>query len=308
MRRHTYGALCLTLVCCLSAGCGVPIGTLTAAATAVEILLDALKFTERTATQVASARSLKDHQTQEGPQIERRLPEETVFRSDRPVEVCLDFNPAVDGVEADMATLKVEVLTLKGWYGKDITDEIQRKMEDRSEDPAICLSVDLQGYIGSVQFLVSIKDQNGRLSEKLIEVTLKAAELVLEIQKFAELSPEEVARLRAPQPQEGPQIDLRVPEDKTTFRSDEPVEVHLNFNPAVDGVEANMASLKVKVRKGWLGRDITEAVKPYVEGTVIRVPSVDFQGYTGRFQFIVRIEDQKGRRSEERFEVTLLET
>ena len=299
MRRYTYRALCLTLVCCLLAGCT----GLTTAITIAKIFIDIGQLAGRTAEQVAA---LRGPQPQEGPQIERRSPEKTIFRSDEPVKVCLDFNPAADGVEADMATLKVEVLTLNGWLGKDITDDITDKVKDGGT--AICLSVDFQGHTGSFQFLVSIKDEKGRLSVKQFEVTLRAAELVLEIHKFAELSAEEVAMLRAPQPQEGPQIELQVPEDKATFRSEEPVEVRLDFNPAADGVEANMASLKVKVRKGWFGRDITDAVKPYVEGTAIRVPSVDFQGYTGNFQFIVRIEDQKGRLSEERFEVTLLET
>ena len=299
MRRYTYQALCLMLVCCMSAGCtGLP-----TAITVISLVLDVTKLAQRTTEQVAL---LRGPQPQEGPQIERRSPQKTVFRSDEPVKVCLDFNPAADGVEADMATLKVEVLTLNGWLGKDITDDITDKVKDGGT--AICLSVDFQGQTGSFQFLVSIKDEKGRLSEERIEVTLNTAVLVLDIGKFAELSAEEVARLRSLPTQEGPQIELRVPKDKTTFRSDEPVEVRLDFNPAADGVEADMASLKVKVRKGWLGRDITDAVKPYVEGTAIRVPSVDFQGYTGRFQFIVRIEDQKGRLSEERFEVTLLKT
>ena len=161
MSRYTYRALCLTLVSCLSAGCT----SIPEAITVIEIVLDVAKLAQRTAEQVAEWRG---PQYQEGPRIERQLPEKTVFRSDKPVKVCLDFEPASDGVEADMATLKVEVLTIKGWYGKDITDNVK----DGIEGTAICLLVDFQGHTGSFQFLVSIKDQKGRLSEERFEVTL----------------------------------------------------------------------------------------------------------------------------------------
>ena len=170
MRRYTYRALCLTLVYCLSVGCSSGTTVPKIMTTVPEIILDTTKLAQRTVEQVVSLRGL---QPQEGPQIERRLPEKTVFRSDEPVKVCLDFNPAADGVEADMTTLKVEVLTLKGWYGKDITDQAKGGIEGT----AICLSVDFQGHTGSIQFLVSIKDEKGRLSEERIDVTLEAAEL-----------------------------------------------------------------------------------------------------------------------------------
>ena len=122
---------------------------------------------------------------------------------------------------------------------------------------------------------------------------------------FAELSAEEMARLRGQQHQEGPQIELRSPKNHAVFMGNESIPVHLEFLPSADGVEPDMATIEVEVRKGWFGQDITNKVARYVKGTAVRVPSVDFQGYTGDFQFLIRIRDRQGRLSEERFNVTI---
>ena len=101
---------------------------------------------------------------------------------------------------------------------------------------------------------------------------------------------------RAPE-QTGPRIDMRQPGDKKVFKRDEPVAVDIAFLPANDGIEPDMETLKVVVRKGWFGKDITEMVRPYVEGTALRMPEVDFSGYTGDFVFLIDIEDRKRRGS-----------
>ena len=103
----------------------------------------------------------------------------------------------------------------------------------------------------------------------------------------------------------GPRIELRRPGDATVFREDEPVSVHVEFLPAADGAEPDMETLKVKVRKGWFGRDITEKVEPYVEGAAIEVPEVDFSGHTGDFRFEIHIRDARGRPGEAQFRVTI---
>ena len=70
-----------------------------------------------------------------------------------------------------------------------------------------------------------------------------------------------------------------------------------------------MVTLEVEVRKRrlgvWFGRDITDQVTPYIVGTAIRIPKVDFHGYTGDFRFVVRIQDRQGRENETQFSVTV---
>lgn len=103
----------------------------------------------------------------------------------------------------------------------------------------------------------------------------------------------------------GPRIELRRPGDASVFGKDDPVSVHVEFLPATDGAEPDMGTLKVKVRKGWFGRDITDKVEPYVEGAAVRVPEVDFSGHTGDFRFEIRIKDARGRPGEAQFRVTI---
>ena len=93
------------------------------------------------------------------------------------------------------------------------------------------------------------------------------------------------------------------------FQADEPVAVHLEFLSATDGSGPDMATLEVEVRQRklgiWFGKDITNQVTPYIAGMAIRIPQVDFHGYTGAFRFVVRIQDQQGRENEAQFSVTV---
>ena len=103
----------------------------------------------------------------------------------------------------------------------------------------------------------------------------------------------------------GPRIMLRQPDEDSVFGEGEAVTVHVEFLPAADGTAPDMATLKIKVRKGFFGRDITEAVEPYVEGAAIRVPAVDFSGHTGKFRFEIRIRDHRNRESKAEFRVKI---
>ena len=103
--------------------------------------------------------------------------------------------------------------------------------------------------------------------------------------------------------QAGPRIMLRRPENDSVFRPDEPVTVYVEFLPAADGSAPDMATLNIRVRKGWLGKDITDAVEPYVRGPAIEVPNVDFSGHTGSFRFEIRIRDYRNRESEVEFRI-----
>ena len=103
-----------------------------------------------------------------------------------------------------------------------------------------------------------------------------------------------------------PRIVLRRPEDASVFREGESVTVFVEFLPAYDGVVPVMGTLKVRVRKGWFGRDITDQVAPYIEGFALHVPEVDFSGHTGEFVFEIRILDRRGRMGVARFRLTVL--
>ncbi|MDE0058147.1 MAG: hypothetical protein OXP07_08465 [Defluviicoccus sp.] len=103
----------------------------------------------------------------------------------------------------------------------------------------------------------------------------------------------------------GPTIALLRPDDNSVFAADEPVIVHLDFLPATDGVTPDMTTLNVRVRKGWFGKNITDVVRPYIVGTAIRIPGVDFSGYTGDFEFKISVKDLKGRTSTESFRISI---
>ena len=103
----------------------------------------------------------------------------------------------------------------------------------------------------------------------------------------------------------GPRIELRQPGDESVFREDEPVSVHVEFLPATDGAAPDMETLKVRVWKGIFSKDITDKVRPHVEGAAVRVPEVDFSGYTGDFRFDIRIRDAQDRPGEAQFWVTI---
>ncbi len=103
----------------------------------------------------------------------------------------------------------------------------------------------------------------------------------------------------------GPTIALRRPDDNAVFAADEPVVVHLDFLPATDGVTPDMTTLNVRVRKGWFGKNITDVVRPYIVGTAIRIPQVDFSGYTGDFEFKISVKDLKGRSSTQSFRISI---
>ena len=105
--------------------------------------------------------------------------------------------------------------------------------------------------------------------------------------------------------QVGPTIALLRPDDNSVFAADEPVVVHLDFLPAIDGVTPDMTTLNVRVRKGWLGKNITDVVRPYIVGTAIRIPRVDFSGYTGDFEFKISVKDIKGRSSTQSFRISI---
>lgn len=103
---------------------------------------------------------------------------------------------------------------------------------------------------------------------------------------------------------QGPRIALLSPGHDAVFRTGEPMALYAEFLPAADGAAPDMETLSVRVRKGLRGKDLTERVKPYVAGTAIYVPAVDFSGHAGEFRFELNIMDKQGRMSGAEFRVT----
>ena len=104
---------------------------------------------------------------------------------------------------------------------------------------------------------------------------------------------------------QGPRIALLSSGREAVYRAGEPMVLHAELLPAADGAAPDMETLQIKVRKGWFGKDITDKVEPYVEGAAVRVPEVDFSGYTGDFRFEIHIRDERGRPGEAQFQVTI---
>lgn len=112
-------------------------------------------------------------------------------------------------------------------------------------------------------------------------------------------------QVRTDQNQPRPRIDMRQPGEKRIFTAKDPLAVDILFHPANDGAALNMETLRVVVLKGWFGQDITDTVRQYVQGNAIRVPEVDFKGYSGKFQVGVSIEDNQRRGNQLWFTVTI---
>ncbi len=104
----------------------------------------------------------------------------------------------------------------------------------------------------------------------------------------------------------GPKISLRQPINNSTFAAGEQIAVHIDFLPATDGALPNMKSLEVRVRKGWFGKNITDVVRPHIKGAAVRIPEVDFSGYTGDFEFKISINDNFGRTSITTFQISIV--
>ena len=102
---------------------------------------------------------------------------------------------------------------------------------------------------------------------------------------------------------QGPRIALLSPGHDAVLRAGDPVVLYAEFLPAADGTAPDMETVGVRVRKGLRGKDLTEWMKPYVAGTALRVPAVDFLGH-GEFWFELDVLDEQGRMGEVAFRVT----
>lgn len=103
---------------------------------------------------------------------------------------------------------------------------------------------------------------------------------------------------------QGPRIALLSPGLDAVYRAGESVALHAELLPAADGAAPDMGTLRVRVRQGERGKDLTAAVRPYVAGTALHVPAVDFAGHAGELRFEMDVMDERGRMGEVAFRVT----
>ena len=102
---------------------------------------------------------------------------------------------------------------------------------------------------------------------------------------------------------QGPRIVLRLPLRDAVYRVGEPMALVAELLPAADGAAPDMGTLRVRVRQGGRGKDLTAAVRPYVAGTALHVPAVDFAGHSGELRFEIDVTDEQGRLGEVAFRV-----
>ena len=106
----------------------------------------------------------------------------------------------------------------------------------------------------------------------------------------------------------GPRIMRHSPRDDSVFEKDELVPVHIDFLPSDDGSAPDMETLEVyafKRPKVITNTDITEWVRPYINGTSINAPDLDLSGRTGTFGITIKIWDERNREGTDQFKITL---
>ena len=150
---------------CLSLALFLFANTLLASAIAAEsnvLYIDASTFTEK----MIETRGIAP---QNGPSVIVNSPlDGSEFSQEEKISVDILFDPSSKGVPPNMETLNVKVK--KGWFGKDITEDIREFVEgNKLHAPAVSMS----GYTGSFKFVISIKDQTGALTKKLFEIDVK---------------------------------------------------------------------------------------------------------------------------------------
>ena len=102
----------------------------------------------------------------------------------------------------------------------------------------------------------------------------------------------EVGRSMILELKDGPQIQVVEPGSGEIGK--QPVEIDVVFDKSLDGAEPKMDTLKVRYLK-FITIDITNRVKPYVEGNRIHVTQAEFP--KGSHTVEIYLEDAQGRAS-----------
>ena len=169
MMRYRRGVLRLALAIGLAAA-GAASSQTGGGAAERRLVIDPGAFVEVPAATPLERAATRSLGAPVGPRIELRRPgDASVFREDEPVSVHVEFLPAADGVAPDMETLQVKVR--KGWFGTDITDEVEPYVEGAAVRVP---EVDFSGHTGDFRFEIHIRDARGRPGEAQFRVTIRS--------------------------------------------------------------------------------------------------------------------------------------
>jgi len=95
----------------------------------------------------------------------------------------------------------------------------------------------------------------------------------------------------------GPIINFKTPTpkntDNPTLETTSPADLIILFQQ--NGAPVDMASLEITAKKGFLKRDLTERIRPYIQGT--SVVATDLQVPKGKFKIQIIIADIKGNQT-----------
>lgn len=111
----------------------------------------------------------------------------------------------------------------------------------------------------------------------------------------------EVGRSMILELKDGPEIDVVRPGGGEIGQ--QPVEIDVEFKQSKDGAEPNMSTIKVRYIK-FFTIDITDRIKPYIEGHRIHAPKAEFP--KGNHTVELYVEDTQGKASSKVVEFKVL--
>jgi hypothetical protein len=128
--------------------------------------------------------------------------------------------------------------------------------------------------------------------------------LLIDVSSFEEMPK---VQMRGQQKFSGPQVLIMSPENEASYKESDEITIEVLFEPSQKGRRPQMDTLKVVVRLGWFGKDITEDLLEYIEDNKLFAPSVNMSGHTGDFNFEISIEDESGALTEQTFSISVKE-
>ena len=103
----------------------------------------------------------------------------------------------------------------------------------------------------------------------------------------------------------GPKINLEKPaaekmkQGLLEIYTHNPVEFHITFLDSTAGNPPEMATLKVVGKKGFIKKDITDKLTPYISGTTIEATDIELPKM--KFQLVIAIQDTAGNKTEQSY-------
>jgi hypothetical protein len=136
-------------------------------------------------------------------------------------------------------------------------------------------------------------------SATVIERPVEATPAVLITEEEAAMAPPVDPREPEVLPREGPIIHVVSPSEPVVTS---PFDIDVRFSPREGGPPVLMASLRVVLVK-FISIDITERVRPYVDGTRLLVSQAQIP--RGRHRLRIRIADREGGVTADILEITV---